>query len=329
LLPYLEFLRKIGAPVERGLRQAKLPTMVVDRPDAYLPQLLTLAFLAAMSKSEGIDELGLRALQRLSISDFSERFVAAVNCRSPALWAALENFRTLAPVEDPFLHFWTLSGINTVKLCSSYRYPLDAQVQPIQDWSGIMALVQIVRAFAGPTWQPQEMAFTSHTPLGRFASEQFPNTRFLTGQQSAWISVPRELLTLPPRGKLLAAGAPSASGSEQATGAEPKPDLPASLKQVLAAYLPDGYPPIELAAEIAGTSVRTLQRRLDKSQVTYSDLIQQARFEAASKLLCDTDTKAIDIAYEVGYADPSHFTRAFRRIAAMSPREYRRQYRPD
>lgn len=190
-----------------------------------------------------------------------------------------------------------------------------------------MALIVIVRSFAGRTWCPEEIAFSSNVPLDQFVSEQFPNTRFLNGQEAVWITVPRGLLSLPPRAIPVAAAERRASDSEQKDNAERPLDLPSSLRRVLAAYLPDGCPPIELAAEIVGTSVRTLQRRLRQSQVKYSDLVQEARFDAAAKLLRDTDARTLDIAYELGYEDPSHFARGFRRIAGVSPREYRRQHR--
>jgi len=59
--------------------------------------------------------------------------------------------------------------------------------------------------------------------------------------------------------------------------------------------------------------------------VTYSDLITELRYEHAARLLRESDATALDIALEVGYEDPSHFSRAFKRIAGVSPREYRHQ----
>ena len=104
-------------------------------------------------------------------------------------------------------------------------------------------------------------------------------------------------------------------------------DFATSLRQVLSAYLIDGAPTIQFAAELADTSVRTLQRRLAQADLSYSDLVKQARFELASTMLRNTDRKIIDIAYEMGYTDPAHFTRAFGRLAGMSPSEYRVQRR--
>ena len=71
--------------------------------------------------------------------------------------------------------------------------------------------------------------------------------------------------------------------------------------------------------------MRTLQRQLAEFGVSYSKLVEQTRFEAASRLLQDPGNKVIDVAYGVGYENPAHFARAFRRTASVSPREYRRR----
>jgi AraC-like DNA-binding protein len=63
---------------------------------------------------------------------------------------------------------------------------------------------------------------------------------------------------------------------------------------------------------------------LKKTALTYSDLITELRYEHAARLLRESDATALEIALEVGYEDPSHFSRAFKRIAGVSPREYRR-----
>jgi AraC-like DNA-binding protein len=95
--------------------------------------------------------------------------------------------------------------------------------------------------------------------------------------------------------------------------------------QCLEPHFVDGYPQITLAAEIAGTSVRTLQRRLAEQGVSYSEVVDRARFDVASRLLTESDAPSIEVAYATAYSDPSHFARAFRRIAGVSPREYRAQ----
>ncbi len=78
---------------------------------------------------------------------------------------------------------------------------------------------------------------------------------------------------------------------------------------------------------MAGVSRRTFQRKLATADFAYSDILDSVRFERSSALLRDTDSKIIDIAFASGYSDPAHFTRAFRRMAGVTPRQYREQYR--
>lgn len=133
--------------------------------------------------------------------------------------------------------------------------------------------------------------------------------------------MPRAFLALPsPRARLGPAWTLQSSPS-----AWPLDDFAGSLRQALTAYLGDGYPPIELGAALAGCSVRTLQRRLASVSLTYSDVIDQTRYHLATQMLHDSDAKLIEVAYELGYAEPSCLPRAFRRWAGVTPRDYRRQ----
>lgn len=326
LMPYLAHLQGMGAPVETALRQSGLPTMVTTGDDIYLPLFQTFSFLKEMESSQGIDEMPLRALGKLQITDLSERFVSSA-FQSPTLKIALASFRELVTLEDPHVEFWMPPGETTVRLCMFNHLPMDRQSLRFEDWNELLVLITIVQAFAGSAWQPEEMAFRSNLPLNRYASEQYPNTRFLVGQKAAWIALPYHMLSLPPSNMAGTDSALGTSNSEKAMRTESVNDLTVSLRKILPAYLGDGYPSIQLAAKIASTSVRSLQRKLKESNMSYSELVQHARFELASKQLIGTNTKIIEIANQLGYEDPAHFTRAFVRMAGISPRAYRNQYR--
>jgi AraC-like DNA-binding protein len=58
--------------------------------------------------------------------------------------------------------------------------------------------------------------------------------------------------------------------------------------------------------------------------MSYSQLVDAARFRAAGRLLKSDGARIIDVSLAVGYDDPSHFARAFKRIGGMSPRQFRR-----
>lgn len=324
-MPYIDFLLKVGAPVERGLRHTKLPVLLREQPDAYLPQLPTLSFLNEMSRSEGIKDFGAQALIDLTLGDFSDPFAIAAS-RSSTLKIALDQFRKLVHFEDNYLSFWISAAGTIARLHMANSFPIEPQNQQYEDWNQIMVLIAIVRTFAGRAWVPKEIVLRTDISPGRVTLEQFPSTHFVVGQDTAYITVPRELLSRPPLIQAVPMNAGDTLGLEPATHAESGQEFPTSLRRVLASYLGDGYPQVQLGAELAGTSVRTLQRRLRQYNTNYSELIQQTRFEVASRLLRETDEKIINIAYEVGYEDPAHFTRAFGQMTGISPSEYRGQH---
>ena len=99
--------------------------------------------------------------------------------------------------------------------------------------------------------------------------------------------------------------------------------FPDTVKRAIKSCIYDGCPGIQTIASKTNVSVRTLQRKLARAGVTYSELRIQARFELATEMLADEDTKIIDIAYELGYEDPSNFSRAFRHMVGTSPRQFR------
>ena len=327
LQPYLHYLKGLGAPVERELRRARLPALLSNDIDLYLPSIPTVSFLKAISRREGIDALGLRALRSLTIDDLSTQYVAMAR-RSPTLWAAFERFCELGPIDDASLRAWmAASPDDGIKFCTLSWCDRDAGGMLFEDWNLLLVLIAIVREFAGPAWQPDEMGFRSDTAPSRFASEQFPNTRFLAGQRATFINVPRKLLGLPHRTRTSHEESDRASSAAHVDANLPELDLVGSLEAVLSSYVSEHLPSIDQAAEMAGTSVRTLQRRLKAAGVNYSDLIRDIRGSAAIRLLRETDTSVLEIALDLGFDDPSHFARAFRHFAGMSPREFRRQQR--
>ncbi len=70
-------------------------------------------------------------------------------------------------------------------------------------------------------------------------------------------------------------------------------------------------------------SVRTLNRRLRAEGTGYREVADAAAFEKARQRLADPGAGIQEIAYELGFSEPSAFHRAFRRWAGVSPQKYR------
>jgi AraC-like DNA-binding protein len=70
-------------------------------------------------------------------------------------------------------------------------------------------------------------------------------------------------------------------------------------------------------------SPRTLLRKLKQDGVTYQELLDEARKEAAEWYLLKTHLRVEGIAERLGYVDASGFNRAFRRWFGKSPGTFR------
>lgn len=95
-------------------------------------------------------------------------------------------------------------------------------------------------------------------------------------------------------------------------------------------WIADNYERADAVSEMAaqsGLPKRTFDRRF-KAATGYSPLnyIQALRIEEAKQLLETTDVPVEQIGREVGYEDAASFRRLFRRIASMSPGDYRKNF---
>lgn len=327
LVPFARFLDRIGSPIEVGLEQMRLPGNLIAVPYCYVPTKSLFGFVGQMAKKEGIDDLGFRVCYEAGIELLGPSFAAQVS-RSPTLLHAMEMFCRLVSQEAS--QFWS----SHVEDQDEVRFYVHRTFKPgtlgytQTEWIGVMAMVAVVGLFAGPSWAPDRISLGTRKPVPRIAAETLGDTRILTAQPDVYIAFPRSMLSLcrwqdvsdPPLQLPHTARAPY--GAEKAAT-----DFGGRLAQCLTPHFGDGYPQITLAAEIADTSIRTLQRRLAALGLSYSEVVSRARFAVASRMLTQTDAPVIEIAFATAYSDPSHFSRAFRRLAGVSPREYRRQTR--
>lgn len=93
---------------------------------------------------------------------------------------------------------------------------------------------------------------------------------------------------------------------------------------MLPSYLGGKVPTVADIAEMANTSIRSLQRTLSESGWSYRQILNTVKFEQATKLLLIPETKISEIALSLGYTDAAHFTRAFREMAGVSPSQFRK-----
>lgn len=105
--------------------------------------------------------------------------------------------------------------------------------------------------------------------------------------------------------------------------------LALDVQRALAARVAGGDTRIGIVARELAMSGRTLQRRLEAEGVSYQQLLDDARKEAAGRHISDPALAICEIAYLVGYAEPAPFHRAFKRWYGMTPDVFRQKQREE
>jgi AraC-like DNA-binding protein len=282
--------------------------------------LPAIRFVETAQRTQGIKDFGFLASQRLHFSHLNEKTRALI-AHSPTLLVALRHACNWASREDTILNMWIERDNDHVRVCSRLDRTNGLLHLEHSQWLQNIFSIYIVRQFAGPNWTPTAIAFQARYTPSEETQSLWPNVQFLSGQHAAWISVPSACLSLSNRSTELD---PPAHNHEDGPSGY---DIVEILKMMLPSYLGEGVPTLAEVADMASVSTRTFQRKLSHVDLTYSDILDTIRFESASTLLRDSDSKIIEVAFAAGYADPAHFSRAFRRIAGVTPREFREQAR--
>ena len=77
-----------------------------------------------------------------------------------------------------------------------------------------------------------------------------------------------------------------------------------------------------VASELA-MSERSIQRSLREENTSYRELVDEVRKDLALQHLSRPGTSATDVAFLLGFSEPSAFTRAFRRWTGLPPTQFR------
>jgi AraC-like DNA-binding protein len=97
------------------------------------------------------------------------------------------------------------------------------------------------------------------------------------------------------------------------------------VKQIIVDALRGESPTIGTIGSSVHMSVRNLQQKLKDEGTTYSTLLAESRRELAQAYLKDRNVPIGEIAYLLGFSEPSVFHRTFKHWTGTTPALYRRQ----
>lgn len=307
-------LERHRIPVAKPLESAGLDPRMLDIRDGYIPMSQLHAFARVAVQESGIRHLGLEAglSPREEHSDFSRGLALA-----PSLRETLQTLITQSRTEDTTAVFRVIKGSDNAWLCCSrVRAHVEAARQIELFRYG--ALVEVIRYAAGPDWLPEALELQSPDDGCLDDLSPIRDVDVCFGARRLAIAMPLELL-----GKSLNPDDPLLDRSGRSSAPTGPESFDQAIKEVIRTHVKTRQYSLGCVARALDMSTRSLQRRLSDHGTTFSKLLEESRIEIASHQLGDQSRSLSDIASGLGYRHNTHFSRAFKRVRGVTPREYR------
>jgi AraC-like DNA-binding protein len=264
------------------------------------------ALAARLAAEAGIPGLGVYGARLLA----APRLESAIARASLLIGALLQSSTSLRLQIDPPYARWTyeISDSTTVG-------------RQKHDLLALTYMLDLLRRFAGPRWTPAQIQVMGPPVQGRMTVEDVLSCELSRGEVSA-IIFPSELLELPN----LRSGLPdgdTGEGDEETPLPDPR-DIVKCVEHLIRLALLEARPRVEWVAKKMDLSGRSLQRHLKTHQTTFEAVMDRVLAAHSMTLLEQGEIPITELALQLGYADPSHFVRAFRRWTGRTPGEFRR-----
>lgn len=320
LTPFVSLLNSIGAPTGRLLRQAHIPALALDDTEALVPVYSAYRFAELAARQEHLEDLGMVVGQRTSSFELGS-YGAALHGVATVHEYLQTGIRLMGALSSG-TRLWLTADNEVVRVNQYLKGPIGLG-RCIADVYTLTVTISTLRRFLGAGWCPEEIRLLAGSEELLGNRDVYGDGRLLAGQQHTSFTISRALLERTVRSADTAVAL--TDGAMPMASRRIPVDFISSIERLIESLVDDGWPAVHTAAEAAGMSSRTLQRRLAEAGFTYGGLVTASRMRLARDWLTGSDIPVVEIAAVLGYADASNFARAFRRETGISPRAFRQK----
>ena len=269
------------------------------------------------------DAFGLRLGQESDHTRYD--LLGYVVANSDTYHDALSHLVRYLPVWTNAVQFSLTTDMREARL--AYLYGADAVAPDLRRQEAehmLSTMFYIGRQLTGKPWKPIAVCFEHRKPAAVHAPKRTFQAPVYFGRARTELVFDARLLAVPlptadtslaallqrPAQALLGPAAAGDSFADQVRRAMHEISGPGSLT-------------LSSVARKLGTGARTLQRRLNEEGSSFHDLVRETRSTRAKNYLRKRDLAIGEIAYLLGFSQPSAFHRAFQRWTGMTPRTFR------
>lgn len=310
-----------GVRRQELLAAAHFDEALLENPEARIPLEQYDLLQSSAIRMTSDEALGLHLGERVSLSTFD--IVGPLLLSAPTIREGinvlLRYHRILNDCADSSL----LEDGDTAVL--RYEYPRSSpRVDRMRAEFGLVSLLRAGQVYVGSDKLPRRVRFEHAAPayVHEYTRIFGPNVTF--GEPFTALDFDREWLDRhqlhqnPPLYTLL-----ENQAEIRLRKLDPRVGLADRVRAALAEWGPTERPNMDEVAKRLGMSARSLRRRLKREGVPYGSVIDEALGHTARRMLQDPNRTLQEIAYAMGFSEPSAFHRAFKRWTGLTPRQYR------
>jgi AraC-like DNA-binding protein len=317
---YAELARSLGLNPAQQMARVGLDLADLAVPNKWIPAAPAAWLLELSAADSGCEDFGLRLSERRRLATLGP--LSVVLREEPDLSSALHLLiRHERSYNDAVhLQLTEANGLATLEIQPHLSEPTPTR-QGLELVVG--AIVGIMRELMPTDWYPRAVRFSHRAPERLATHQRLLGPRLQFGCEFTGLLLPIEELAQPNVlvDPLLTPYRP------QLLQAVPPPralTLAEKVRELVETLLPVGRHSMPQVARSLGLTTRTLRRRLDDEQETYSSIVDEARTALAQRYLANGRYSLTDVAYQLGFGAPSGFSRWFRDRFGMSPTDWRR-----
>jgi AraC-like DNA-binding protein len=325
LTGYFEVADLLRLDVRPLLRRNGLTRTMMNNPEQMLPARSVVALLEQSAEASGCQTFGLMMAERRQLSDIG--LISLLIVHQPTLGEALDVLAEYRNRINSNLTVQIEAHDDTIFLREHFALDPPLFSRQVGDLA-LGVLYKVCRSVMPDDWRPQCISFSYERPAGpdRAIYDRLFDCPVHFGGDFDGIVVHAADLA---RRNPLANMAMATHARDLVGGMfRPVPRTVADeVEQSIRILLPAGRASISEVAHSLGMNVRTLQRRLKREQVGFSDLLDRVRVQQVGHHFATPHLRLTDVAHLLGYSSLASFSSWYRGRFHQSPRSARRESR--
>lgn len=323
LLGFINFLEQLGSPVDNLLQEFCIPKDCIFDLNDFCPEAQLFGFIERAARQEGIKYLGKLVAEKSEPIDLG--IFASLVLQSTTVRDCLNSFVRFFVMhhsDGSRRYWWHQKGEEVFFVCNNtpYRYWVAGSTHAM-DYS-IIFMLKVLRAYMGKSWQPSRVHFRGSYAEEWEGCDLLTNVELYFDCNYGVIVFPSHLLDVVCPAKI----APLPSDDLAIWLSSQPPDrFTDSLKLVMRSLMSKQVVKLKDVSNIIEMSPRTIQRQLLKEKTSYSQILGQIRYEIALQKVAHSNLPFKEIATELGFGSPAHFTRTFKDWTGKNPTQFRQQ----